>query len=156
MFLYLVQHAEAKSKEEDPAQGLSEKGIQNIIKIAQFASKMEIKAFQIIHSGKARAMQTARVLADYLKMEKGIIESDGLAPMDEPKIWVERISATKEDIILVGHLPHLGKLTSLLLCGNQELNIVDFRMGGIVCLKRFEAGIDKWAVEWMITPEVIK
>ncbi|MBI5025937.1 MAG: hypothetical protein HZC12_04245 [Nitrospirae bacterium] len=46
-----------------------------------------------------------------------------------------------------------GRLASLLLCGDKEKNIVDFKMGGIVCIKRFEDG--HWSLEWMIIPEVI-
>jgi len=38
MFLYLVQHAEAKKEEEDPARGLSEKGLQDIKKMAAYAA----------------------------------------------------------------------------------------------------------------------
>ncbi len=154
MLLYLVQHAEAKSEKEDPARGLSEKGIQNITKVAHCVSKFDLKVSQIFHSGKARAMQTARVLADSLKMEKDLIEADGLAPMDDPKLWFDRLAGMNEDMMLVGHLPHLNKFSSLLLCGNQDANIVDFKMGGIVCLDRLDNG--NWWVEWMITPEVIK
>jgi len=30
---------------------------------------------------------------------------------------------------------------------------VDFKMGGIVCLRRFDDG--RWAIEWMIVPEMV-
>ncbi len=171
MFLYLVQHAEAKKEEEDPARGLSEKGLQDIKKVAAYAAELNIKASRIFHSGKTRALQTAQVLADSFKIEKGISETDGLAPVDDPQIWLERISkmnveyhagySTVEDLVLVGHLPHLARLSALILCGDREKDIVDFKMGGIVCLKRFEVGIDSyrdgnWSVEWMIIPSVIK
>lgn len=152
MLLYLIQHAEAKREEEDPLRGLTNKGFQDIKNVAPYAAKLNIKLSQIFHSGKTRALQTAQVLADHLRPEKGIAETDGLAPMDEPEIWAEHIQKMDEDIMLVGHLPHLGRLTSLLLCGDKERGIVDFKMAGIVCLKKFEDG--HWAVEWMIIPEV--
>jgi len=154
MLLYLVQHAESLSKEEDPTQSLSEIGIKDIKKAANYVAGLNIKVNQIFHSEKLRAMQTAQLLAQHLKIEKGISQTDGLSPMDDPKIWFNRISKTFEDIMLVGHLPHLGKLASLLLTGDKEKHIVAFKMGGIVCLKRFEDS--HWAVEWMIIPEVIK
>lgn len=154
MILYLVQHAEAKSEEEDPSRGLTEKGFQDIKKIAEYVSRFNIRVSRIFHSGKTRALQTARVLADYLKPEKGISETDGLAPLDEPEIWAERISKMDDDIILVGHLPHLGRLSSLILCGGKEKNIIDFKIGGIMCLEKFEDG--NWSIEWIITPGVIK
>jgi phosphohistidine phosphatase len=154
MLLFLVQHAEAKAKEEDPARGLSEKGIQDITKVAHYASKLGIEVSIILHSGKLRAQQTARVLADYLKTKKGISETDGLGPLDDPAIIIKRINNEHEDNMLVGHLPHLDKLSSLLLCGESDKKIIDYKMGCIVCLKRSEDG--NWSVEWMITPEEVR
>lgn len=154
MLLYLVQHAESLSKEEDPTQSLSEKGIENIKKVANYVAGLNIKVNQIFHSEKMRAMQTAQILADFIKTEKGVSETDGLSPLDDPDIWYGRISEIKEDIILVGHLPHLARLSALILCGDKEKNIIDFKRGGIVCLKKFDDG--KWAVGWMIIPEVVK
>jgi len=154
MLLYLVQHAEAKREEEDPSRGLSEKGFQDIKKVAAFAADLNIRVSQIFHSGKKRALQTAEVLADHLKPENGISRTDGLAPMDDPHIWFENILKTDEDTMLVGHLPHLARLAAMLLCNDKKGNAVDFKMGGIVCLKRFDKG--EWAIEWMIIPEVIK
>lgn len=154
MLLYLVQHAESLSKEEDPTQSLSEKGIENIKKVANYVAGLNIRVNQIFHSEKLRAMQTAQILADFIKTENGVSETDGLAPLDDPQIWFERVSKMKEDVMLVGHLPHLGKLASLILCGDKEKNIIDFKRAGVVCLKRFEDG--NWSVEWMIIPEVVK
>lgn len=153
MLLYLVQHAEAKKEEEDPARGLTEKGMQDITKIAAYAQKLNLIISRIYHSGKTRALQTAQVLAYLLKPGKGISEIDSLAPMDDPKVWADRLSRTKEDVLLVGHLPHLAGLASLLLCGDASRNIVDFKNAGIVCLKRSENGV--WSIAWMIVPEMI-
>ncbi len=154
MLLYLVQHGEAKREEEDPQRGLTQKGIEDVKKTFAYGGGMDLSAVRIFHSGKTRALETARILSDMLRPRKGLSEADGLAPLDDPKRWVERISRTTEDIVLVGHLPHLAKLASALLCNDKEKNIVDFKMGSVVCLKRFEDG--RWAVEWMIVPELIK
>jgi phosphohistidine phosphatase len=54
--------------------------------------------------------------------------------------------------MLVGHLPFLEKLASVLLCGNEDAKLVLFRYGAIVCLEQKE---DKaWAVLWVLTPEM--
>jgi len=42
----------------------------------------------------------------------------------------------------------------LIFCGDADKNLIDFKMCGVVCLKRFEDG--KWEVEWMIIPEINK
>ena len=71
MLLYLVQHAEAKKEEEDRSRGLTDKGYRDIARSAVYAQKLGVRVSVIYHSGKKRAAQTAQVLADYLKPEKG-------------------------------------------------------------------------------------
>lgn len=153
MYIYLVQHAEAKREEEDATRPLSEKGLQDITRVASYVSQLNIKVSKIFHSTKLRARQTAEVLFENLKPLKGISEVDGLSPLDEPNIWAERLKDVPDGSFLVGHLPHLAKLASLLLCGNAEKNIVSFKMAGIVCLKRDDAGA--WSLQWMLTPEIV-
>ncbi|MEF9426559.1 MAG: histidine phosphatase family protein, partial [Candidatus Mariimomonas ferrooxydans] len=84
MLLYLVRHADALSDDEDPARRLSEKGIQRIKKVASYMAELNIEVNRIFHSKKLRTMQTAQVLTEYIKIEGGISETDGLAPMDDP------------------------------------------------------------------------
>ncbi len=64
MYLYLVQHAEALSKEEDPSRSLSKKGIKDIKKIASFSRGLKVAIHQIVHSGKMRALPTAQLLEE--------------------------------------------------------------------------------------------
>lgn len=153
MFLYLVQHADAKREEEDPTRPLSKKGLQDINRVASYVSNLNIRVYKIFHSNKLRAKQTAEVLSENVKPIKGVSEVEGLAPLDNPDIWAERLKDIPDDVILVGHLPHLGKLSSLLLCGNADKNVVSFKMAGIVCLKKNDIG--EWSLQWMITPEIV-
>ena len=44
------------------------------------------------------------------------------------------LSGDQGSIMLVGNLPHLSRLVSLLLTGNPEIEVVRFRNAGIVCL----------------------
>jgi phosphohistidine phosphatase len=153
MFVYLVQHAESKSEQEDPERSLSEQGMQNIRKVSSFASQCNLKIHMIFHSPKLRAKQTAEVLSEYFNPEKGVSEVDGLKPLDDPSLWAQRLKDIPEDVILVGHLPHLDKLTSLLLCGDKDKNVISFKMAGIVCLER--ADTESYALQWMVTPQIL-
>jgi phosphohistidine phosphatase len=153
MFLYLVQHGEAKREEDDPQRGLTDKGFRDVARTAVHAQKLGLTLSTIHHSGKTRTLQTAQILADYLKPGKGSSPADALAPMDDPAVWAARIAGMNEGVMLVGHLPYLARLAGLLLCGDKEKTLIDFKMGGIVCLKRFDDGL--WAVEWMIVPELV-
>ena len=154
MRLYLAQHAEAKSKEEDPSRPLSETGWETIRKVAKYAEKhLCIQVGEIIHSGKVRAKQTAEVLAEHLKPTKGLASSKDLEPLANPRSWKDCLAETTEDIMLVGHLPHLNRLCSLLLTGNEDKETIGFRMGGIVCLERGET--DHWTIQWIVVPEIL-
>ena len=154
MNLYLVQHSEAKSKEEDPQRSLSDKGLADIKKISAFISKhFNIQVKSIMHSGKTRALQTAEILSKHLKLSEYIQQVDGLDPLAVPSIWVERLAKIKEDLMLVGHLPHLSKLSSLLICQDENKTIINFKNAGVVCLNRTESDI--WSVQWIVIPEIL-
>jgi phosphohistidine phosphatase len=153
MLLYLVQHAEARREEEDPNRDLTAKGREDVGRVARWAGKSDLGLSRIYHSGKTRALSTAAILADSLKVAQGVTAAEGLAPLDDPAIWAGRLAAVTEDLLLVGHLPHLGRLASLLLCGDPEKSLVNFKMGGMVCLRRAASG--SWGVEWMLAPEII-
>jgi phosphohistidine phosphatase len=153
MFLYLVQHAEAKREEEDPARDLTEKGRQDIESVSHHLLRLNVQVRQIFHSGKTRAQSTAKVLGQHLRPAAGVSEAPGLAPLDDPEIWAGQIAKMAEDILLVGHLPHLGKLAALLMSGDKERSVINFQMGAAVCLRRMAP--DQWAVEWMIVPGII-
>jgi len=154
MRLYLVQHADAKLKEEDPSRPLSDKGWRDIRNVAKYAEKyLQIQVTRIFHSGKLRANQTAEVLAEHLHPAKGLSVGEGLEPLGDPKVWKNRLAEATEDIMLVGHLPHLGKLTSHLLTSDKNKQVVTFRNAGIVCLEREDGGY--WTIQWMIDPEIL-
>ena len=152
MKLYFVQHAESKRREEDHTRSLSDRGWEDIRKTANFAREhLRIKVEQIVHSGKLRAKQTAEVLAEYLNPPNGVMTDTSLEPLADSKPWKKRLGEITEDIMLVGHLPHLSKLASYLLAGNETKEVIAFSMGGIVCLERDQQR--RWTIQWMITPD---
>ncbi len=154
MNLYLVQHGEAVAKTEDPERPLSDKGWEDIQRVAAYvARRTDILIRQINHSGKTRARQTAELLAEAIQPPEGVSDVPDLAPMDDPSVWVSYLAETTRDLMLVGHLPHLSKLAALLICQDGTQKVVDFKMGGVVCVGRDEEG--DWSVRWMVTPEIV-
>jgi phosphohistidine phosphatase len=155
MLLYLIQHGDAKKEEEDPSRPLSDKGVRDSEKTAVHLSRLGVVVKGILHSGKLRAKQTAEIMSRGLTPVsfRNLSETDGLAPLDNPGIWDDRLKYMTDDTMLVGHLPHLGRLSSLLLCGAQEKNIISFKMGCVVCMERNGKGL--WSVRWMVTPDIL-
>jgi phosphohistidine phosphatase len=55
--------------------------------------------------------------------------------------------------MIVGHLPFMANLASLLVSGKEFSNVVSFDAGSVVCLNRSDPG--QWQIEWMVTPELL-
>ncbi len=152
MNLYLVRHGQPKSEEEDPERPLSEKGRRDIEKLAVFVSqKFNIHLQRILHSPKLRARQTAEILSNDLSPHLQLEEVSGLKPLDDPHIWADHLSKMGEDVMLVGHLPHLSELASLLLDSDNESDHIGFTAGEMVCLQRNESGT--WSFQWSMKPD---
>lgn len=150
--ILLCQHGEAKSESEDRARPLTEKGREEVERVARFLSDRALGIDRIFHSGKRRAYETAEIFGRYLKPKEGIIEISGIDPLDEPDIIVPKIEGLKGSTMIVGHLPHLARLLSLMLTGSKGYNLLKFRMGGAVGLIKEDSG---WAISWVVTPDIV-
>jgi len=153
MLVYLVRHGEAFSKLEDPSRPLSRTGDAQINMLAELLTRrfMMMPGY-IFSSPKSRAVQTASILGRALARTVTVQESDGLLPMDDPAVWAQRLENTDMDTMLVGHLPHLSCLASLLLMADSGIQILDFTPGTVVCLEK----TGSWRVRWMISPDTLK
>jgi len=147
MIVYLVQHGKAKNEEEDSERPLSDEGRAEVEKVAARAAKLGLGC-QVMHSPKLRAKQTAEIFASHFKTDAS--EMEGLKPMDDPIIAKDFIESQDADVMLVGHLPHMNKLASLLVLEDGAVDLVAFRNGAIVCLERDE----KWRLKWILTPKL--
>ncbi|HJN22911.1 MAG TPA: phosphohistidine phosphatase SixA [Rhodospirillales bacterium] len=165
MRLYLVQHAEAFGEAENPERPLSDKGLADIQRVAAFLGRGRMRVGRVIHSGKTRARETARFLADVVSPGTEIEEAAaGLAPNNSTDLFVQAIGNWLEDVasgveaagdaMLVGHLPFMGKLASLLVAGAEEVGVVAFTPGTVLCLEH-NGETGDWAIAWMASPELL-
>ena len=152
MNLYLVQHGKARAKDEDAERPLTLQGRAEIERIAEFTARHStMNLTSIYHSGKLRAQQTADIFGEHLTPDS-VESTAGLKPNDDPAKWAEQLAERTGGVMLVGHLPNLNKLASLLLCGNAEANVIGFTNGGVVALRRDEG---TWSVQWILIPQII-
>jgi phosphohistidine phosphatase len=152
MDLFLVQHGEAKSETEDPERSLTDRGAESVRRMAAWAAQVGLGVDQIRHSGKKRAEQTAALLAERLSPLQGTIAVEGLNPNDDVRPVAEALQSGSGSVMMVGHLPFLDRLASLLLTGDPEAEVVRFRNAGIVALSKLEG---KWAVNWAVPPDLV-
>lgn len=154
MHAYLVQHGKAKSSAEDPQRALSGEGREEVKRMAQFLAGLRISVSLIQHSGKLRAEETAHLFAENIRSAGGPCMMEGLCPDDDPTEAANFLQAYTDDILIVGHIPHLERLTSILLTGEPDKRPIEFRNGGVVCLDKEPDG--EWRVLWAVIPDLLR
>ena len=153
MKLYLVQHAKAVSKDVDPKRPLTDEGHRDIQKVAGFIEALNLKVDSLWHSDKTRAAQTAEILSEVVEVRMETTERDGLSPNDDVVRMKEELVASTHNVMIVGHMPFVSKLASLLLAGDESAGTVAFQQGGVVALE--QSAEDRWHITWMVTPEIL-
>jgi phosphohistidine phosphatase len=113
-----------------------------------------VEISRVVHSGKIRARETAEVLGKFLAQGVEINELAGLNPLDSVTAFAEQIIESKLDTLVVGHLPFMAELVSILISGAEEKDLVAFLPGTLACLASDENG--EWKIEWMIRPGLLR
>jgi phosphohistidine phosphatase len=150
--LFLVQHGKSLSKDIDPDQNLSKEGILEVERIANAAKRYGIRVSRIEHSGKIRAQQTADIFASALNPKYGVLERSGLKPLDDVMALANEINS-KDNLMLVGHLPFMERLTSYLITGSTDKPVFKFQNGGILCMDQ-DMDAHTWVIKWALMPYI--
>ena len=113
----LVHHADAVGPDVDPQRPLSSLGRRQADEMAKAAAETGFVPAAIWHSGKLRSRETAeaflRACAPFaqFKMIRGLQSED-------PPEWLrDELGAEDRDVLLVGHMPHIARLTALMSRG---------------------------------------
>ena len=148
MSMFFVQHGISLDKSVDMDRPLSEQGKQNVKMIANHLAKQDLNIKRVFHSGKSRSTQTARLFAQILNIPN-VQQHDFLNPNDDVN---QLISILEDSCMYVGHLPHMEKMVSELLCGNEDGKIVHYENAAVVCINRNEEG---YYLNWMLKPSML-
>ena len=152
MKVYIVRHGQAASSDVDPQRGLTPAGRAEVEKVARHLKSLNLSVDCVWHSGKTRAEQTAEILAEAMTVKEGVTAHPGLSPNDHVGPIRNEIEAGGQDIMIVGHLPFVGILTSLLLTSTESTWPINFKEATTACLEK--PSNNHWQIEWVITPEI--
>jgi phosphohistidine phosphatase len=130
MNLFLVHHADALSPAIDPQRPLSQAGLAHAQTLAENARDAGIKPAVIWHSGKLRSRQTAEAFLRVCNPFATFKMVRGLRPEDPATTIRDVLVGEDEDLMLVGHMPHLPALRLLLTRGGA------FPLHGLLWLVR--------------------
>ena len=149
MNLYILQHGEAVPKEIDPERPLSEHGNRDIRILARHMQNMGVQLGNVFHSGKLRAEQSARLIAETLSPEIQPVQTEGLNPNDDPAVIIGDIEQMNENILIASHMPFVSRLCSTLLTGTTDAEFASIP-GTLFCLEKAD---NKWRLAYMLTPD---
>jgi len=150
MKLYLIQHGISLPEEKDPEKPLSLEGKEETQRTAEFLKAKNIEVDAVWHSPKQRAAQTAQIIVNSIFCSE-IQERDDLNPLDSVETFPAEIESLDKNLMIIGHLPFLQKLASLLLSGSEANQFISFKNSGITCLEY----TDTWKIDWMVTPALL-
>jgi phosphohistidine phosphatase len=153
MKVYLAQHGHALNKSENPERPLSFVGHAEVGQVADLLAG-QLHVSRVVHSGKKRAQQTAEILTAITAGEFPVEEIGGLGPNDSVSAFAKQLVTWDEDILVVGHLPFMEKLVSLLVRGSASKQTVEYAPGSLVCLESDDQGA--WRILFMIRPDMLK
>lgn len=148
MKLCLVRHGEAVEEHVDPVRPLSPRGREQAATTADAFAVKRFAPARILCSPKARAKQTAEIVAATIAPDLALEETNDLKPDAEPDLIAPLLAEEDDDVLLVGHLPHLERLAGLLLAGDDRHSPIRFGAADGACLERKGAGA--WKLLWQI------
>jgi phosphohistidine phosphatase len=129
----LIRHGEAMSARENSRRPLSPAGREHVAKVADRVKSLGIDVEEILHSGKARARETAEIFAARAGVAVDRVRAvGGLKPGDDVEVIADRLEADGRSLALVGHLPFMGLLASRLLSGDSAQ--LSFHFDDAACL----------------------
>lgn len=146
--LYFAQHGIAHPEDVDPTRSLSEIGIEEVRRVADYLKDHHIVITKIYHSGKFRAQQTARLFSETLAIDN-IAEIDGLNPNDDPALLIKQL--TEDEVLYVGHLPNIAHVVTQLISSDKNKALLKFQNAAVACV---EVESSSASLKWFITPSM--
>ncbi len=120
--------------------------------MANLLARARVEVPSVVHSGKLRAKQTAEILVAQLNPDSTVQVKGGIGPNDPVEPVAKDISAQDADMMIVGHLPFMGKLAARLVAGDADHAVVSFVPGTVACIESVDEG--EFSVAWMVRPNL--
>lgn len=121
MKIYLVRHGDAENPLANSERPLTNYGEKQVLELAKKIKEKDFDIDEICHSGILRAQQTAQIIQKELGGTHSLVKVDDLLPESDIEIWFEKLSESKKNIMLVGHMPFMAFLGEALMKNQIEL-----------------------------------
>jgi phosphohistidine phosphatase len=159
MKIYLLRHGNASGGYPDSERALSPEGRLEVRALAHHLKQCGSFQPKIVwHSPFRRAVETKDILLEALNLSDLIITCrTDITPEDNPLSLVDAFKAIEDDLLLVGHNPHLSFLSSYLLSGERSRVQINMATSAMLCLEWLPySNWDEFgscALNWMLNPK---
>src|SRR5882724_2452835 len=158
MEIYILRHGVAEEGHagmNDADRALTSEGAKKLQPVLRRARAVDVEPAVILTSPYRRALETAKIAAEVLKVEGSLEETGALTPDGSPEgVWDEiRAHKGAAQLMIVGHEPLLSAVYSYLL-GDPAIQI-DVKKGSIgrIDIDRFTAQ-PRGVLRWLIYPKL--
>jgi phosphohistidine phosphatase len=154
MPIYVVRHARAVQGYPDELRELTDEGRETARRMGAHLERAGVRMARMYHSGLVRARQTAEALAEGLGFGLVSEAHDGLAPEDQPlpaAAWLEAEDSGDSGVMVVSHMPFVDRLVSLLVAGDPDAGLVDYKLCAVAKLVRRPT--HGYQLAWLLTPK---
>ena len=162
MRLVLIRHAHAVSMEEHVQRPLSTRGRDDTRRMTDFfKANRQLTNYPFVwHSFLARSRETANLMLPAFSTDTNLVETPGLLPDDIVHPIAERLDHLGQDVIIVGHEPHLSALGTLLIRGKEAPAAFDFPKSSVLALEMTgkihkKNGLQRWRTRWFMTLDLL-
>ncbi|MDE3199526.1 MAG: phosphohistidine phosphatase SixA [Acidobacteriota bacterium] len=158
MILYLMRHANAGVRKENPAldkkRGLIKEGKEQCMLMARLLSSLDVQVDAVVSSPLKRALQTAQFVATEMGFEAKIETSSALTPEGDYGVFIKMLDqyANRDGVLVVGHNPNLFKFLGRLVTGNGGAAI-RMRKGSIA---RVDLAKHPPRLQWLVDPRIAR
>ncbi len=158
MNLYLMRHANAGVRRENPVQdakrALIREGKDQCILMARMLSTLRVQIDVVVSSPLKRALQTAQLVSTELGYDSKVEISPALG-LDADYASFQRLIekySDREGVLFVGHNPNLFKFLGRIITGNGAAG-VRMRKGSVA---RIDMDKHPPLLQWLIDPRMAR
>jgi phosphohistidine phosphatase len=121
----------------DQERPLTETGIKETeVSASLLESLGNVKPTVIYYSGLLRSRQTTEIFAKHLNPVNGLQFLDNLKPFDDPQPLADILNIIDNDVMVVGHQPHISLVAAFLLTDNFNGIYIPFIKSKGICLEK--------------------
>jgi phosphohistidine phosphatase len=140
---------------EDAERSLTPKGERRTRQVVRGLRPFLRGVERILTSPLPRALRTAEIVADVLKISSVLEVTDELLPEAEPREMRAFVEKRQErGVMLVGHNPNLSDLLASLVSGKPRGGPFELKKAGAASLRRGQDGT--YNLDWLLPPKVAR